>query len=80
MIPTAMKVTLSASRCHPTDRAGCRSETPYHFVSLEQVMIHNLDILFRGMEIIAAHSFRVTRNADVKRDEEENRRFAGDDQ
>lgn len=46
-------------------------ETPYHFVPLEQVMIHNLDILFRGMEIIAAHPFRVTRNADVERNEEE---------
>lgn len=46
-------------------------ETPYHFVPLEQVMIHNLDILFRGMEIIAAHTFRVTRNADVERNEEE---------
>ncbi len=46
-------------------------ETPYHFVPLEQVMIHNLDSLFRGMEIIAAHTFRVTRNADVERNEEE---------
>lgn len=46
-------------------------ETPYHFVPLEQVMINNLDILFRGMEIIAAHPFRVTRNADVERNEEE---------
>lgn len=46
-------------------------ETPYHFVPLEQVMIHNLDILFRGMKIIAAHTFRVTRNADVERNEEE---------
>lgn len=46
-------------------------EMPYHFVPLEQVMINNLDILFRGMEIIAAHPFRVTRNADVERNEEE---------
>ncbi len=46
-------------------------DIPYHFVPLEQVMIHNLDSLFRGMEIIAAHPFRVTRNADVERNEEE---------
>ena len=45
--------------------------TPYHFVPLEQVMIHNLDSLFRGMEILAAHPFRVTRNADLERNEEE---------
>lgn len=46
-------------------------ETPYHFVPLEQVMIHNLHTLFRGLEIVAAHPFRVTRNADVERNEEE---------
>lgn len=46
-------------------------ETPYHFVPLEQVMIHNLHTLFRGMKIVAIHTFRVTRNADVERNEEE---------
>ena len=46
-------------------------ETPYHFVPLEQVMIHNLHTLFHGMEIVAAHPFRLTRNADVERNEEE---------
>ena len=46
-------------------------ETPYHFVPLEQVMLHNLPTLFKGMEIIAAHPFRLTRNADVERNEDE---------
>jgi polyphosphate kinase len=44
---------------------------PDHFVPLEQVIAHNLDDLFRGMEITGAYPFRVTRNADVRRDEEE---------
>lgn len=46
-------------------------ETPYHFVPLEQVIIHNLDTLFSGMDILAAYPFRVTRNADIARNEEE---------
>ncbi|MBX3009927.1 MAG: polyphosphate kinase 1 [Caldilineaceae bacterium] len=59
-----VKVPLNRPRWVPL-------ETPYHFVPIEQVIIHNLDTLFRGMQIIAAHPFRVTRNADVERNEEE---------
>ncbi len=46
-------------------------ENPQHFVPLEQVIIHNLDTLFRGLELVSAHPFRVTRNADIERNEEE---------
>ena len=41
------------------------------YVPLEQVIANNLDDLFRGMEINTVHAFRVTRNADIRRDEEE---------
>ena len=44
---------------------------PKHVVPLEQIIIHNLDVLFTGMEIVAAYPFRVTRNADIARNEEE---------
>ena len=44
---------------------------PHHYVPLEQIIAHNLDDLFRGMTVESAHTFRVTRNADVRRDEEE---------
>ncbi len=37
---------------------------------LEEVIAHNLDRLFPGMEIVESHPFRVTRNADVQRNEE----------
>ena len=40
------------------------------FVALEDVMVSNLDLLFPGMEIISCELFRVTRNANVERDEE----------
>ena len=48
-----------------------RLENPSHIVPLEQVMIHNLDTLFTGMDILAAYPFRITRNADIARNEEE---------
>ncbi len=41
------------------------------FVPLEDVMAHNLDLLFPGMEVDACELFRVTRNANTERDEEE---------
>jgi polyphosphate kinase len=39
-------------------------------VPLEEVISHNLDRLFPGMEITDSHPFRVTRSADVQRNEE----------
>jgi polyphosphate kinase len=37
----------------------------HYFVWLEQVIAANLEKLFPGMEIVAAHPFRVTRDADM---------------
>lgn len=42
-----------------------------HFVPLEEVMAHNLDVLFPGLSITSTELFRVTRNANTERDEEE---------
>jgi polyphosphate kinase len=42
-----------------------------HFVLLEDVMSHNLDSLFPGLTITSSELFRVTRNANTERDEEE---------
>ncbi|MGL4651815.1 MAG: polyphosphate kinase 1, partial [Caldilineaceae bacterium] len=44
---------------------------PLHFVPLGQVIVANLDRLYPGMEVLAAYPFRVTRNADLDRNEEE---------
>jgi len=41
------------------------------YVRLEEVMAHNLDLLFPGMVVEACEPFRVTRNADTERDEEQ---------
>lgn len=41
---------------------------PFHhyFVWLEQVIVANLQSLFPGMEVVAAHLFRILRDADVE--------------
>ena len=41
------------------------------FVPLEQVIAAYLGALFPGMEIVAHHAFRVTRDADVELEEDE---------
>jgi polyphosphate kinase len=44
---------------------------PYQFLPVEQLITAHIDALFPGMELLSVHPFRVTRNADVGRDEEE---------
>ncbi len=41
------------------------------FVALEQLIAAHLDSLFPGMEVLAHHAFRVTRNADLEIEEDE---------
>ena len=56
----------------PTSRSRWLSlDEPLHFVPIEQVIAHHVHDLFRGMEVEGVYAFRVTRNADVRRDEEE---------
>jgi polyphosphate kinase len=38
---------------------------------LEQAVIPNLDLLFPGLDVVSAHPFRVTRDADVEIEEDE---------
>jgi len=47
-------------------RVGARDR----FVRLEEVLCHNLDLLFPGMEIVRCELFRVTRNANAEKSEE----------
>ncbi len=42
----------------------------HQFVALEDLIRHNVGSLFRGMDVVGVHAFRVTRNADLGRDEE----------
>ncbi len=47
------------------------ASTPHHVVAMEDLIRHNAQALFRGMEVEGVYAFRVTRNASVDRSEEE---------
>lgn len=67
-----VKVPASLPRLVPIKRSsgGVRKDgtVPHHhyFVWVEQVIAKNLRALFPGVEVIEAHPFRVTRNADFE--------------
>ena len=54
----------------PADAGGAGAEQTL-FLPIEQLIVAHIDELFPGMEVVSAHPFRVTRNADVRRNEEE---------
>ncbi|MBN1147049.1 MAG: polyphosphate kinase 1 [Anaerolineales bacterium] len=66
-----IKMPNSLPRLVPLKRSsgGVRKDgTPpekHYFVWIEQIVAANLDKLFPGMEILEAHPFRVTRDADM---------------
>jgi polyphosphate kinase len=62
-----LKVPPSLPRLIPIDAPEGRK----HFVALEDVIAHNLDALFPGMDVRAAYCFRVTRDADLDLQEDE---------
>jgi len=55
----------------PEGEDGRASSAAHRFARLSDVIHHNLPRLFEGMDITAAEPFRITRNADVDRDEED---------
>jgi polyphosphate kinase len=50
---------------------GNRGGGPFRFVHIRQIIEQHLGRLFEGMQIDAVMPFRVTRNADIERDEED---------
>ena len=42
-----------------------------YFLPIEELISHNIGELFRGMDVVSVHAFRISRNADVRQDEEE---------
>ncbi|HLF25602.1 MAG TPA: polyphosphate kinase 1 [Anaerolineae bacterium] len=66
-----LKVPGTLPRLAPIKRSsgGVRKDgtVPHHhyFTWLEQVIAAHLDALFPGMEVVEAHPFRVTRDADI---------------
>jgi polyphosphate kinase len=50
---------------------GLPDVPPTHFVWLEEVVRANLDMLFPGVEVVAAYPFRITRDADFEINDDE---------
>jgi polyphosphate kinase len=59
-----VKVPLNWGRWIPLSEPG-------HLLAVEDLVAWHVDELFRGMEVRSVHPFRLTRNADLSRDEEE---------
>ena len=53
------------------DDEGMTNIGEVHFVFFEDVIAGNLDLLFPGMEVVAAYPFRITRDADIEIEEDE---------
>lgn len=54
-----------------TDVISKKNDADVHFVLLEEVISANLDLLFPGIEVVAAYPFRITRDADLEIEEDE---------
>lgn len=50
---------------------GSESNSQYRFVSLMDLIVHNMKGLFPDMEVLNVMPFRITRNAEIERDEDE---------
>jgi len=68
--PASSEVRFARVKVPPTLPRWIQLPGGHRFVALESVIAEHLDRLFPGLEILEAHSFRVTRAADVERQEE----------
>jgi polyphosphate kinase len=61
----------SEEKAESYETLGLVEEVSVNFVWLEEVVAANLDLLFPGLEVVAAYPFRVTRDADPEIEEDE---------
>jgi len=68
-----LKVPKSLGRWIPLNGVEKQDQgsTKSCFLPMEQLLSHHIGKLFEGMEVVSVHPFRITRNADLRRDEEE---------
>jgi polyphosphate kinase len=70
MFPRLLRIP-SEEKAESYERLGLVEEVSTNFVWLEEVVAANLDLLFPGLEVVAAYPFRVTRDADPEIEEDE---------
>ncbi len=59
-----VKVPVSRGRWIPVDDTG-------RYLPVEELVARHVHVLFKGVRVLHAHAFRLTRSADLRRDEEE---------
>jgi polyphosphate kinase len=52
-------------------KTGYADDTEVHVIFLEEILAENLDLLFPGLDVVAAYPFRITRDADLEIEEDE---------
>jgi len=70
MFPRLLRIP-SEERADDYESLGLIEEASPNFVWLEEVIAANLNMLFPGLEVVAAYPFRVTRDADPEIEEDE---------
>ncbi len=70
ILPRLLRIP-SEERAEAFETLGLAEVAADNFVWIEDVIIDNLDLLFPGVEVVAAYPFRVTRDADVEIEEDE---------
>ncbi len=70
MFPRLLRIP-SEEKAESYERLGLAGVMANNFVWLEEVVAANLDLLFPGLEVVAAYPFRVTRDADPEIEEDE---------
>jgi polyphosphate kinase len=70
MFPRLLRIP-SEEKAESYESLGLVEASSNNFVWLEQVVAANLDLLFPGLEVVAAYPFRVTRDADQEIEEDE---------
>ena len=64
-VPDSLPALVPLTRSHKPTSKRARTRRQESFVWIEEVIAANLDALFPGMQIVEAHPFRVTRDADI---------------
>ncbi|MBN1300924.1 MAG: polyphosphate kinase 1 [Melioribacteraceae bacterium] len=69
-IPSILPRLLRVDHIIPTVKKN-NSHQPVKYIWLEDLIKYNLPILFPGVEVLEAHTFRITRNTDLEIQEDE---------
>ncbi len=64
-------ISVDAARRDTRPENYVRREGGAKFITLEHLIINHLDHLFPGVEVVEAHTFRVTRNEDLEVEEDD---------